>query len=550
MKLRPYQEAAVTAVLREWGEQGSTLVVLPTGCGKTVVFAEVIRRMRPARAMVLAHREELIFQARDKIQRVTGFDAQVEMADYRADLAGLLGPPPVVVSTVQTHTAGGDGGGRMSKFDPMDFGVLVIDEAHHATADTYRRCIDWYRRNPALRVLGVTATPDRADEEALGQVFGSVAYDYEVLDAIQHGWLVPVEQQVVNVEGLDFSQCRTTAGDLNGADLAEVMEYEQNLHGVADPVFRIAGRRRTLLFAASVEQAERIAEILNRHEPGSAAWLCGKTDKDTRRKVLGDFAAGALRFVCNVGVLTEGFDDAGVEVVAMARPTKSRALYAQMVGRGTRPADDIAHALNGVDGELARRSMVAASRKPSCLVVDFAGNAGRHKLVTSADILGGNVSDDAVEIAARKAREAGAPVDMAKALDEAQKEVERRKMAEAAKRAALTAKAKYNVSRVDPFDVFDIAPTKERGWHKDKRLSEKQRGLLMRQGINPDAMPYGQAKQVLDEMFRRWDAGLASFGQAKVLKRNGLVAPMRRDEAKKAIDRIAERQGWGGKRAS
>ena len=256
-----------------------------------------------------------------------------------------------------------------------------------------------------------------------------------------------------------------------------------------------------------------------------------------------------MRFVCNVGVLTEGFDDAGVEVVAMARPTKSRALYAQMIGRGTRPADDIAHELNGVDGELARRAMVAASRKPACLVVDFAGNAGRHKLVTSADILGGNVSDEAVEIAARKAREAGAPVDMARALDEAQKEVERRKMAEAAKRAALTARAKYNLSKVDPFDVFDIAPVKDRGWHKGKQLTEKQRALLMRQGISPDNMPYGQAKQMLDEMFRRWDAGLASFGQAKVLKKNGIVAPMRRDEAKKAIDRIAQQQGWG-KRAS
>ena len=100
----------------------------------------------------------------------------------------------------------------MSKFDPQRFGVLIIDEAHHATSPSYRRVIDYYRTNPALKVLGVTATPDRADEEALGQVFQSVAFDYEVLDAIHDGWLVPIEQQMVHVEGLDYSSIRTTAG--------------------------------------------------------------------------------------------------------------------------------------------------------------------------------------------------------------------------------------------------------------------------------------------------------------------------------------------------
>ena len=549
MKLRPYQHAAVDAVLAAWKEFIAVLVVLPTGCGKTVLFAEIIRRLN-TRTMVLAHREELVFQAKDKICRVTGLDAHVEMGEYRADMWGLGGAPMVVVSTVQTHTAGGDGGGRMTKFAPEDFGLLVIDEAHHATSPTYRRCVDWYMRNPKMRVLGVTATPDRADEEALGQVFGTVAFDYGLTDAISAGWLVPVEQQMVHVEGLDFSGCRTTAGDLNGADLAQVMEYEQNLHGIADPAFEIAGGRRTLVFAASVDQAERLAEILNRHRPGCAGWLCGKTDKDSRRKTLGDFASGALQFVCNVGVLTEGFDDAGVEVVVMARPTKSRSLYAQMAGRGTRPSEEIAGALNGAADDAARRAMIAASRKPGCLIVDFVGNSGRHKLVCTADILGGNVSEEAVNLAAGRARDAGRPVDMSEEIARAQREIDEAKRREAAKRAALTAKAKYSVTLVSPFDVFDISPAQERGWDKGKALSPRQRELLMKQGVDPDSMPYGQAKQLLNEMFRRWDSGLASFGQTKVLKRNGFDAPMRRDEAVKAIDRIAGRQGWGKGRSA
>ena len=503
--------------------------------------------MQPKRAMVLAHREELIFQAQQKIAQVTGLDVQVEMAGYRADMHCLTGAPQVIVSTVQTHTAGGDGGGRMTKFDPADFGVLIIDEGHHATAGSYRKCIDWYRRNPDLKVLGVTATPDRADEEALGQIYESVAYDYEVLDAIDHGWLVPIEQQMVHVDGLDFSACRTTAGDLNGGDLAEIMEEEKPLHGIADPAFRIAGGRRALVFAASVLQAERLAGILNRHREGCAAWVCGKTDKDERRRMLADFAAGKRQFVVNVGCLTEGFDDAGVEIVFMGRPTKSRSLYAQMIGRATRPAEAIAHDLNDEPSNEHRREMIAKSAKPMCLVVDFVGNSGRHKLCTSADILGGKVSDEAIEAAVKRVREAGGPVDMAKALNDAQADIERKRQAEEARRAALVARAKFTAKRVNPFDVFDITPTRERGWDHGKQLTEKQRDFLMKNRIDPDGMPYGQAKQLIDEMFRRLKSGLSTFGQAKILKRNGFTAPMRREEASKIIDRIAQEQGWARK---
>ena len=549
MKLRPYQNAAVDAVLREWQQIVSTLLVMATGCGKTMCFADIIRRMQPRRAMVLAHREELIFQAQTKIAAATGLDVHVEMAGYHADMDDMHGAPQVVVSTIQTQTAGGDGGGRMTKFDPAQFGLLIIDEAHHSTAKSYKRVIDWYTKNPDLRVLGVTATPDRADEQALGQIYESVAYDYEVLDAIDHGWLVPVEQQMVHVEGLDFSRCRTTAGDLNGADLAEIMEFEKNLHGIADPAVQIAGNRRALVFAASVAQAERLSEIFNRHRPDAAAWVCGKTDKDERRKLLADFAAGKTQFVVNVGCLTEGFDDAGVEIVFMARPTKSRSLYAQMIGRATRPAEDIAHVLNDEPHDEARRAMIAASRKPTCLVVDFVGNSGRHKLCTTADVLGGNVSDEAIDAAVRRVRDSGKPADMAQELSKAQAEIEARKQHEEAQRAALVARAKFSVSKVNPFDVFDIQPVKERGWDRARQLSEKQKGLLMKNGINPDGLPYGQAKQILDEMFRRFNGNLATFGQAKILKKNGFAAPMRREEASKAIDAIAQRQGWGRKTA-
>lgn len=546
MKMRDYQDAACDGVFEAWRENTSALAVLPTGLGKTVLFAEVIRRMheRGARAMVLAHREELITQAADKIGRVTGLECGIEMGEYKVN--GWFGTlPPVVVSTVQTQCAGGDGGGRMSKFSPQDFGLLVIDEAHHATSSTYRRCVDWYTRNGELKVLGVTATPDRADEVALGKVFDAVAYEYQIIDAINNGWLVPIEQQMVTVGSLDYSGIRTTAGDLNQGDLAEVMEDERNLQGIAAPTVEICGDRRAIVFAATVPQAERIAEILNRYRPDRAAWLCGKTDKDDRRRMLADFKSGRLQFVVNVGVLTEGFDDSGVQVVVMARPTKSRALYAQMAGRGTRPAEEVAGRLGDCATAAERVAMIKGSAKPSCLIVDFCGNAGRHKLCSTADILGGKLDDEVVEEVARRVREGGKPVDMTQELEQVKQEVEERKRRDAARRAGLQARAEFLLTKIDPFDQWDITPVKERGWDRGRRFTDKQAQVLReRVGVDPEAIPYGQGKQLLDEYFRRVDGHYASLKQQILLKKHGFSMPLRMDTAGRMISRMRARQGW------
>lgn len=547
MILRPYQRNCSDSVFEEWKDNASTLAVLPTGCGKTILFADVIRRSFPRRAMVLAHREELIWQACDKIKKATGLNCEIEMGDYRAQNdAGLFGRSPVVVSTIQTQSAGGDGGGRMSKFDPSKFGLLIIDEAHHACSPSYRRVIDYYRTNPNLRVLGVTATPDRADEEALGQVFESVAFDYEILDAIHDGWLVPIEQQMVHVSGLDLSAIRTTAGDLNGADLAAVMESEENLHRMAHPSIDIIGSKRALVFTSSVKCAETLSEIFNRHRSGMSAWVCGKTPKDERRKILADFNAGLIQVVCNCGVLTEGFDDSGVEVVIMGRPTKSRSLYSQMVGRATRPLPGI---VDGPETADERKFGISESSKPACLVVDFVGNSGRHKLVTSADILGGKVSDEAIERAISKAKKTGKPVRMSEALDEEEdlikQEREKRRIEDEARRARLTVKAKYSTQKVDPFDVFQIQPVKPRGWDSGKVLSEKCRRILQeRIGIDPDSIPYSQGMQLVRVQLRRWEQKLCSFGQAKVLKKFGYdTSNIKFDDAKALIDAI-KNNGW------
>lgn len=511
--------------------------------GKSATAGEIARRFLPKRVIMLGHREELIFQNRRTLERMTGERVEIEMADFKAHPDSHI-----IVSTVQTQVAGKNGG-RMTNFDPRDFGLLILDESHHAVSDSWVKVANYYRINPDLKVLGLTATPDRADEEALGQVFETVALDFEILDAIRAGWLVGVEQQMVNVHGLDFSDVRTTAGDLNGGDLAAVMEFEETLHGVADPTIKIVGDRRCLVFATSVAHAERLCEIFNRHKPNCAAWVCGKTDKDARRGINADFADGKIQFLCNVGTHTEGFDDPGVGAVVVARPTKSRALYAQMVGRGLRPLPGVVDG-HELDTPEHRRAAIEASRKSNCLVLDFVGNSGRHKLMTTADILGGKYSDETVERAAKIAKDAGTAVNMEKAIELAEdqlakerEEAERRRLAEEARRQRIRGRAQYSTSSVDPFSIYDITPRRERGWDTGKQLSEKQRALIEKHmpGVDVDSLPYGQAKQLLDAQFKRWSEGLCSFKQARLLKRAGYdPSNMKREEASALIDALAK----------
>ncbi len=548
IKPRPYQSQAVDCIFKEWESARSTLVVMPTASGKTILFSLVINRIQPLKTMVLAHRQELIFQARDKIERVTGLKADIEMGEYKSSTSKDLFHPhaQVIVSTVQTHTAGGDGGGRMTKFNPMDFGLLIVDECHHGTSDSYKKVINYYLQNPNLKVLGVTATPDRADEEALGQIFETVAFDYEILDAIKDGWIVPVEQQMVTVEGYDLSSVRTTAGDLNGADLNAVMESEKNLQGVASSTIDIIGGRRGIGFSASVNQARILSDIFNRHKTGMANWVCGKTDKDERKKIISDFADGKIQFLWNCGVFTEGFDDSGVEIISMARPTKSRSLYAQMAGRAFRPHESISHRLNDCPVNALRRSMIARSVKPSALIIDFVGNSGKHKLMTTADILGGNVSDEVLKAAVDAAKKSGGRVRMDKSIEEEEKKIAERKQREQeeqARKAKLILTAKYTKQSVDPFDLLDIKPSKPRGWDEGKVASEKMRGILRKMKLDPDKYDYHQTRQLVQAQMDRWHNGLCSMPQMKILKNHGYNPNMTFEQAKKTIDRLAA-NGW------
>ena len=524
----------------------SALVVLPTGTGKTVTFAEIIRRViekTGKRVMVIAHREELIRQAADKIQVITGEQPDIEMAGERADI-GMFHRANVVVASKDTLQ-----GKRLARFKPDDFALLVTDEAHHGVAQTY---LTIYNHFKGVFHLGVTATPDRTDEEALGQVFSTVAYDYELPDAIKDGYLCPIRQRSVEVHGLDYSRVRTTAGELNGRDLAEVLSNEQVIQQIVDATIRESNGRKTLVFTSpgfksegdnSFRVSERMTEIFNRHRLGCARLVMGTTPKDERAAILRDYREGHFPYLINVGVFTEGFDDPSIEVICMARATKSRSLYAQIVGRGTRPLPGV---VDGVESPEERRAAIAASAKPACEVLDFEGNAGTHKLIHCADILGGNYTEKEIDLAERKVKSAastGAPVDVTDALDQARDELRRREYFEKAKRAHIIGTAKYTTRGVDPFDMLDIDRPVRRGWDTHEPPSDPQRNLLEKFGIDPRGLTKKEANALISQCISNRKQGKATFKQQKILNKYGMGGDITFDEASRRIEAIKQ-NGW------
>jgi superfamily II DNA or RNA helicase len=555
LKLRSYQSQIVESVFNEW-KSGvrSTLVVVPTGGGKTIIFADIVQKMQPKRALILAHREELIWQARDKIEKVTGLKAEIEMGQYKASMNGTLFHPQakVVIATVQTLSSGGDGGGRMTKFNPLDFGLLIIDECHRSTASSYKKILNYFiENNPELVVLGVTATPIRSDEEALKQVFESAPDSQKIgmRDLINQGWLVPILQLPVYINSIDIGNVRTKGGDLHGPDLDAVMTSEKPLHGLAKSAIEILGdRAKGIGFTSSVEHSRLLSDICNRRVPGISAWLCGDTDKNVRRKVLSDFKLGAIRIIWNCDVLSEGFDEDSIDYIFQGRPTKSLLKYTQQIGRGTRPHVSIADALGNCPSAGIRRGMILRSCKPHMTVIDYVGNSGKHKLVTAIDVLGGNVSPAILQEVMSKAIKSGKPIRVDKSIEEEEKIAEEkraRELVEKQRKAKLILEAKYTIGKsVDPFDILDIKPVAPRGYESNKPLTENMSKFLReKMGLNPDNFTFTQAGQLIGEQKRRWDQGLCSLKQAKWLKKNGYDSNVKFKDASAIMTSWAN-NGW------
>ena len=512
MELRPYQREAEAAILNEW-DAGilRTLLVLPTGCGKTIVFSKVIEdRVRAGdRVLVLAHRGELLEQASDKLAQATGLRCATEKADE-----SCLGSwYRVVVGSVQSLMREK----RLSRFAHDYFQTIVVDEAHHVLSDGYQRVLDHF--GPA-KVLGVTATPDRGDMRNLGQCFQSLAYEYTLPKAIREGFLSPIKALTIPLK-LDLTGVGVQSGDFKAGDLGTALD--PYLEQIADEMTQHCSDRKTVVFLPLVKTSQKFRDILLRH--GFRAAEVNGTSQD-RAQILSDFDAGKYNVLCNSMLLTEGWDCPSVDCIVVLRPTKVRSLYSQMVGRGTR---------------LFRG-------KDHLLLLDFLWHTERHELCHPANLICEN------EEVARKMTEnieaAGCPVDIEQAEQKASEDV-------VAQREEALAKQLHEMRRrkqrlVDPLQ-FEMSIQAEDltgytpafGWEMGPP-SDAQKNTLEKLGILPDQIESaGKAKLLLDRLGARREAGLTTPKQIRFLEGRGFrhVGTWSFESAKHMIDRIAA-NGW------
>lgn len=551
---RPYQQQSVDAVFERFAAgDPSTLVILPTGTGKTVVFGLVCRKWSrdrfPGRVLVLAHRDELIQQAADELEGILGTAPAIEQAERFAVPAagGLTDAPAVVVGSVQTLCRDR----RLARWPRDEFGLIVTDEAHHATADSYTRI---YRHFGSAKLLGVTATPKRADDLALGHVFGSVAFEMGIEDAVGEGWLCPVEQRYVTVRGLDLSRVATRGDDFADGQIGAVLSGDSVLDQMVAATVELCGDEPTLVFTAprppgeEVSQGDLFADALNAIRPGRAVFLSGETEKDTRRRELELFERGERQYLVGCSLFTEGFNVPKISRVVMARPTQSTAYYTQCIGRGTRTLRGVL--TPDLDTPESRKHAVATSAKPSVLVIDFVGNSGRHKLVSAVDIFAGKHPSAVVERA--KARAVATGVDVRAALDEAAKQMaeEKRQKEEAERRRKeKAAKARVKVNRVDlwqesvdPFGTTDTHGQRPKLGSSGRATGTQLDWIRSHGGFCTDTATAQEAGAVIADIKDRWAKRLCSPKQERTLRKRGMIdGPVSKDHAKALLDWLAAR---------
>lgn len=511
MDLRPYQQEARDAVHTQWEAVDRTLLVLPTGTGKTIVFSKVIEdSVRDGhRALVLAHRGELLDQAADKLAQSTGLGCALEKAE-----STCLGSwYRVAVGSVQSLMREE----RLTRFAPDYFGRIIVDEAHHCLSDSYQRVLDHFHD---AKVLGVTATPDRGDMRNLGQYFESLAYEYTLPKAIKEGFLSPIKAQTIPLK-LDIRGVGTQSGDFKVGDLGTALD--PYLEQIADEMWKYCRDRKTVAFLPLVKTSQKFCKIL-RDRGFLSAEVNGNSPD--RAEILSDFDAGRYNVLCNSMLLTEGWDCPSVDCIVVLRPTKMRSLYCQMVGRGTR----------------------LCPGKDHLLLLDFLWHTERHELCRPAHLI--CESDDVAQRMTENLEEADGPVDIEAAEQQAMEDtVAAREEALAKKLAEMRGRKK---KLVDPLQ-FEMSIQAEDlagyvpafGWEMGPP-SDKQKSSLEKLGIMPDEIECsGKAAKILDRLQKRRQEGLTTPKQIRFLEGKGFqhVGTWEFDHARHLIDRISG-NGW------
>lgn len=512
MELRKYQEEARSAIFGEW-EKGNnkTLLVLPTGAGKTIVFSKVAEQCVKSgqRVLIMAHRGELLNQAADKINTSTGLKCAMEKAENTCHGSWYR----IVVGSVQTMMQEK----RLKTFSNDFFQTIIVDEAHHCMSDSYLRVLKYFEN---AQVLGVTATPDRADMKNLGQIFDSLAYEYTLPRAIKEGYLCKIQAQTIPLK-LDLTGVSMQSGDYKTSDLDSALD--PYLHQIANEMKQYCKGRKTVVFLPLIKTSQKFRDILL--ENGFRAAEVNGSSED-RAEVLRDFEQGKYDVICNSMLLTEGWDCPCVDCIVMLRPTKSRSLYYQCIGRGTRLFDG----------------------KENLLILDFLWLTEKHELCRPAHLICTN--EEVAQKMTQNLEESQVPLDLEEAEKAAAEDVVAAREESLAKKLEEMKKRKRKL--VDPLqfemsiqaeDLSSYAPAF--GWQMSPP-SDKQISTLEKMGIFPDEIDNsGKAQLLIDRLNKRRTEGLSTPKQIRFLESRGFqhVGTWQFDHTKKLIDRIAG-NGW------
>lgn len=486
MNLRPYQQEAIAATETGWNNFSKQLLVLPTGAGKTVCFSALAHRrlQRGERSLILAHREELIEQAVAKLKAATGVKADVEKAERWASLDA-----PVVVASVQTLR-----GDRLARWPRDHFGQIIADEAHHSISSSWQQVLNHFDGH--ADVLGVTATPDRGDKRNLGTYYENVAYEIGLFDLIKQGFLSRIVIKSIPLQ-IDLSRVQQTSGDYDANQLGDALT--PYLGAIARAICENAPfPRRTLAFLPLIKTSLDFVAAC-RKEGLVAEHIDGYDDqRDTKKQ---RFAAGEFDLLSNAMLLTEGFDDPGIDCIVNLRPTRSRSLYSQIVGRGTRIADG----------------------KENLLLLDFLWAHQRMNLIRPAHLVSG--CDDEAEVITKIAEQkaGGGEMDLeALATDAAEQRHEslRKKLEKNSKKKGKTIDAMEWCLNMNAKELVDYEPVMK--W-EHSQITDKQAYALKRAGIDVATVKgKGHASKLLDVYFRSQKLVLASDAQREKMRQMGV----------------------------
>ncbi len=528
MELRPYQKESVESIFEEWKEHKSTLIVQATGTGKTIVFAEVVKRLNTLnkKILILAHRAELLEQTQNKLT-LFGIDSVLEKAENHAD----IGNDNIIVASIQSISKDN----RLINYPHDYFDVIIIDEAHHCASNTYLKVINYF---DTAKLLGVTATPNRSDVRNISDIFETVAFSYNTRQAIDDGYLSPILIRRIPIT-IDLSNVRTSCGDFLSSDLENtLMPY---LSKIADELKEKAGDRKTIIFTPTIAIGEQMADLLN--EKGfNSCCVSSKNTKEERTNIINKFHTGELNVVTNSMLWTEGFDEPSVDCIINLRATKSESLYRQILGRGLRLSPE--------------------TNKENLLVLDFLWHSGRKgydvlspvnlfidesRIPYANDILKDNEEISIEELQNKSNASFLLAENLKKAANKTFlgtkfKEIENPNLRyiynnnnELDSICVRNDEAIEFYTRENPFYYVPY------GQWELTRCTEKQINFLKQLGVNPKNVPYkGLAVKIINTFFRNKDK-TCSYKQYKILKKKGFknILKWDKNEVSEMIDIIS-----------